>query len=431
MAGMAIALLALGTAGCRERFVPSFSLGGISPGMTEADVLGSLGAPERSAVQPGFLWWFYRGGLTIGLKGESAEATVAWVVQAQGNCSKQIAIGDSKEKVISTIGVGHQVVDDSGRDVARLAGPAGEVGIEFVFKDAILEFVAVHGIPLSDRVPPPDPALFPDLMLRGIRLLMTGPEVVGILGEPPVRERLPCWDSWRYPNLGLVIDMAPVRIEEGSASNIAEDTARVIWAMQTAKQGIPRTGLYSPPEWEGVPAFRDHATVANQDGDTLTFYYDYEDRPVALVLAPGSEVLRRPEVAGTAQADPRQLAGLGLGMTTHEVEATLGEPDRVRAGETYAEWDYFETGLTVVLVQSQHDGYLHVVTVTQRRGAWFTVLMGDTTEETESRLGRALSPGTATEPSGIRYELENGSYFLAAVGDGKVIYFRLSLREDL
>lgn len=259
---------------------------------------------------------------------------------------------------------------------------------------------------------------------------MTGPEVVGILGEPPVRKALTCWESWRYPDLGLTVNLAQVS-EGGAGSSGAPEGPRVIWAMQMAKKGTPTAGRYCPPDVDGGPPFLDNVTVTDQDGDSLIFYYDHGPKPMALVLAPGTEPLRRPEASELSQADPEQLAGLRLGMTTQEVRAVWGEPDRRSDGDTYSQSEYFEARLWVDFVTSEQDGFLRVTSVTQTRGASFTVLIGDAAEEAERLLGKGLSPGTADGQPGIRFELQDGCFFIVGMEDGKVMYFRLFIPEEV
>jgi len=425
--GAIIIPFALGVAGCRG-FEPGFTLGGVGPGMTEAEVSSSLGQPERWVVEPDFLWWFYENGVTVGLhRNWPKDGTVAWVVQTKGSHSEQIAIGDPMEKVAGVLGPDHPVVTEGGRRLVRFAGQPGQASLDFLFTDGLLAAMAVYSAPLSEQSPPPDPALFPEFAVQGVRLLMTGPEVVGILGEPPVRKTLSCWESWRYPDLGLTVDLAQAPGVGGTGSSGAPDVPRVIWAMQTAKKSTLMAGRYCPPDREGGPPFRDRVAVANQDGDTITFYYGDGGKPVALVLAQSKESLRRPEASGLSQADPEQLAGLRLGMTTEQVQAVLGEPDRRSDGDTYSHWEYFEDGLWVVFVISVRDGPLRVTGVTQSRGAWFTIPIGDTAEEAQRRLGKGLSPGTIDDSPGIRYELDDRSFFLVAISGGTVIYFHLSV----
>jgi len=387
--------------------------------MTETQAASVLGRADRWVEQADFAWWFYDKGLVVGLTREGPEiGRLAWVVQTKGQYSSALAIGDPMDKVAKLAGPDHPVSEENGRSRIRFAGDSGTV-LDIVFEGGRTTAVVLQSVAVSGRTPYPDPACLPDFLVDGVRLLMTAEQVISLLGEPPAREPMDCWESWRYPGRKLTLNLAPIS---------GLEAPRVTWVMKARDAGPPTASHYHPPEGDTPPVPGDQVILTNEADHRLVFYYE-GNLITALVLALKSDPANPADTA-EEPVDPNQLAGVRLYMTMKEVQAVLGQPDSRDDAKDYCYWQYLERGLGVNFVRLRKEGPLAVVQVTQDRGAWSGVGIGEALAEAEQRLGRGVSPGTIDELQGIRFIHGDGSFFLVAADGETVVYFRLSVAEE-
>lgn len=421
-----LAVLAVAMVSCEPSLVPRLSLSGLRLGITDSAVQAALGRPDSRIEEGDFAWWFYDKGIVVGLAAHRPDPSkVVWVVQTRGEYSRHVAVGDPVDTVVKSAGAGRSPSEMDGW--IRLRYEDSGAILDFLFENGRLAAIALVSTEADPTVvPPPDPRMFPEFTVQGMRLLMTASEVVTLLGEPAERKPMSCWESWRYPALGVTVDLASVA-DPDSASSTPQETPRVIWVMRARLEGPPTAGSYHPPEGDKNSP-RERTILTNDRGQKITFYYGSEEHIVAAVMSFEQEPINRRTEGIPSEVDPSTLAGLQLYMTADEAKGVLGEPDRAESGEGYSDWDYLEAGVEVKLFQTE-DGVWKVGQVTQYRGVWSTVVIGDTQEEAERRLGRTAAPEGYDRPAGIRFDLADGSFMVTSISNGRVDYFRLSLPE--
>jgi len=270
----------------------------------------------------------------------------------------------------------------------------------------------------------PDVAPF---TFRGVRLLDETERVTEALGPPAQVVRMDYWTSWRYPDLGLTLDFAPV-------CGVSPGQDKVIWAM-CSQGSLGRDLKVGSPSDVFTRRFPGSVDVGdarfsilrhvNAEGHRLDAVISERGTIEAFILSLPSEMLVL-KAEANPDAEAFAVGGVKLMLSSDEVRSLLGDPDAVREGFTgnTSAWAYWERGLTIHYFRYKLQYVIYSAVLT-RGGHPLGITIGSSVEEVNSLMG---PPERTTEDKRIwhLYDPLDNNLQVIAVGE-RVISISVNL----
>jgi len=363
------------------------------------------------------MWCFFEEDLSVGLTSdvEAGELQVSWVIQRQGTGPVGLEIGDAGDRARRRFG-GQQLSDG-----LRRSDESGNTLDVILEDDKVGAFILTRA---GREAPKEGLGGFPRFEFRGVRPLLTGPEVEAVLGRPAETYAMENWQSWVYP--GLTLNLAPV-----------DGSDRVIWMMVKEGELLPGLSLGCSYEevrevfcpWTSANALPGEVTELHGDqGDCLSLWFS-DETLVALTVAAGTLSDRDPDRPDrTAPQPPNSLDGVRIRMTSPRVIEVLGPPDVVwELTSLDATWVYLERGLEVSLYRLTPADAWEVVGVSKTRGSWESIWIGEAQADVEDLFKTvALETDLHEGPTIILVNPATGNEFYIVFVEGWVHSFTLT-----